>query len=546
MRARDLDRLDGDPYDVLVVGGGIHGLAIALRSREPRTARLRSSTRATSAAATSFNHQKTVHGGLRSLQAGRIDRARESIRERRTLARHRAVAAASAALPRRHVLGRGRSRLALRAAFRIDAWLGRGAERSGRAGAAPARRAGSCPAPRRSGSSPASGRSSLTGGAQLVRLPDRRVGPPDVRVRRGRRPQRRRSRELRRGGRRRARRRPGQRHGACATRSTGASSTSRARAHDQRRRQRAIPDVMALFGVRRQVPMLKAMNLVTSKPASDIALAAPDRGRPHVDARPVARPGAGRHEPVAGCASRRATHRDGGRGAGFHSRSEQRLPRPAARPQSGHAGPSRHRTGRGGRPRPRRTAHARQPDRSLRRRGTRRVLGPRPQVHNRARRRGTDDRSPSPGSLVRGWRRRAPPAGRSRARRLPTTRHWRSETARDLHVDVPLGTLRHLSARYAERAADIVRLIKDGADLCEPVAPGSPTIGAEIIHAIRHEAAHHLADIVIRRSGLGSGSHPGELALRACGQLAARELGWDSERLDQEVALVDRFYQVEP
>ena len=39
------------------------------------------------AAATSFNHQRTAHGGLRSLQTGRIGHARESIRERRALAR---------------------------------------------------------------------------------------------------------------------------------------------------------------------------------------------------------------------------------------------------------------------------------------------------------------------------------------------------------------------------------------------------------------------------------------------------------------------------
>ena len=45
--------------------------------------------------------------------------------------------------------------------------------------------------------------------------------------------------------------------------------------------------------------MLKAMNLVTTVPASDIALAAPVRDRPDADPRPVARLRADRHEPVA-------------------------------------------------------------------------------------------------------------------------------------------------------------------------------------------------------------------------------------------------------
>ena len=38
-------------------------------------------------------------------------------------------------------------------------------------------------------------------------------------------------------------------------------------------------DIMKMFGVNRDLPLVKAMNLVTSKPASDIALAAPCAAR---------------------------------------------------------------------------------------------------------------------------------------------------------------------------------------------------------------------------------------------------------------------------
>ena len=38
-------------------------------------------------AATSFNHLKTIHGGLRYLQSADLGRMRESIRERRAFAR---------------------------------------------------------------------------------------------------------------------------------------------------------------------------------------------------------------------------------------------------------------------------------------------------------------------------------------------------------------------------------------------------------------------------------------------------------------------------
>src|SRR5829696_420432 len=86
MRARNFEALGTTTFDVLVVGGGIHGLATALEAAA-RGLSVALVEAADFAAATSFNHQRTAHGGLRSLQSGRLGHARESIRERRTLAR---------------------------------------------------------------------------------------------------------------------------------------------------------------------------------------------------------------------------------------------------------------------------------------------------------------------------------------------------------------------------------------------------------------------------------------------------------------------------
>src|SRR5207237_1982096 len=124
MRARDFGALSETTFDVLVVGGGIHGLATALdaASRDLKVALVEAGD---FAAATSFNHQRTAHGGLRSLQSLRLGHARESIRERRALAR----IAPRLLRPLPFIIGTYRSwiksRLALRAAFRIDRWLGR-------------------------------------------------------------------------------------------------------------------------------------------------------------------------------------------------------------------------------------------------------------------------------------------------------------------------------------------------------------------------------------------------------------------------------------
>ncbi|MEP6592660.1 MAG: glycerol-3-phosphate dehydrogenase C-terminal domain-containing protein, partial [Acidobacteriota bacterium] len=60
--------------------------------------------------------------------------------------------------------------------------------------------------------------------------------------------------------------------------------------------------------------------------------------------------------------------------------------------------------------------------------------------------------------------------------------------------------------------------------------------------AIRNEMALRLADIVVRRTGLGSAGRPAPEALRACARLAAAELAWSPARTEEEIALTSRVY----
>src|SRR6266853_6428105 len=83
---RDLDRLTADTFDVLVVGGGIYGLAIAYDAAQ-RGLSVALIERNDFGSGASFNHLRTIHGGLRYLQSLDLARARESVRERRTVAR---------------------------------------------------------------------------------------------------------------------------------------------------------------------------------------------------------------------------------------------------------------------------------------------------------------------------------------------------------------------------------------------------------------------------------------------------------------------------
>src|SRR6266511_4938585 len=116
---RDLDRLTGRTFDVLVVGGGIYGLIIAYDAAQ-RGLAVALIERDDFGSGASFNHLRTIHGGLRYLQTLDFRRARESVRERRTIARiaPHAVKPLPFALPVYRSLTRGKT--AMRAGFLLD------------------------------------------------------------------------------------------------------------------------------------------------------------------------------------------------------------------------------------------------------------------------------------------------------------------------------------------------------------------------------------------------------------------------------------------
>jgi glycerol-3-phosphate dehydrogenase len=64
---------------------------------------------------------------------------------------------------------------------------------------------------------------------------------------------------------------------------------------------------------------------------------------------------------------------------------------------------------------------------------------------------------------------------------------------------------------------------------------GTGTLMAEVTHAVRNEMAVKLDDVILRRTDLGSGSHPGSAALRAVAERMRGLLGWRESRLEEEI-----------
>src|SRR3954462_2736841 len=116
---RDIHQLTTRTFDVLVIGGGIYGLAIACDCAL-RGLSVALVERADLGSGASFNHLRTIHGGLRYLQTLDVARARESVIERRILAAiaPHAVRPLPFALPLYRSLTRGVT--AMRAGFVLD------------------------------------------------------------------------------------------------------------------------------------------------------------------------------------------------------------------------------------------------------------------------------------------------------------------------------------------------------------------------------------------------------------------------------------------
>jgi glycerol-3-phosphate dehydrogenase len=79
---RDLGTLSEELFDILVIGGGIHGAAI-LREAAQRGFKAALVEQGDFGQATSANSLKTIHGGLRYLQQADLRRMRQSITARR-------------------------------------------------------------------------------------------------------------------------------------------------------------------------------------------------------------------------------------------------------------------------------------------------------------------------------------------------------------------------------------------------------------------------------------------------------------------------------
>ena len=538
---RDLDRLGSEQFDLLVIGGGIHGLAAAYDAAG-RGLTVALAERDDFGSGASFNHQRTVHGGLRALQRASLGRVREGIAERRTFAR----IAPHYVKPFPFITGiyggLTRGRLAMKAALRIYDAIGR----SRNAGVSqelhlPASRIESHTATTRL--FPLVRPEKLKGGAvwydyqmqQADRLTFAFALGAEARgavlanhldiV----------ALEREAGGRV---------SGARAVdRMTGRSITIRAHAVLSATGSQAAA-VAALAGLRLDVPLVRAMNVMTSRPASDIGLAAPTKsGRmlTIVGWRGRALAGTGQSDRLV---PHDAQPPDRDEVLAFITEvneafpsfklqpSEVTLVHHALVPASSGAGTPDLKG------EPELLSHEKD--------GAPGLFSLVGVKYTTARKAAEDAVTRIASSLSKRVR-----ASRSAIDVLPTAEiadveAIAIEATRAARVELPAAMTRHLSTWYGTATAPVIAMMADRPEWREPLSPSTLVTGAEIAHAATHEQALRLRDAVLRRTLLGSAGHPGREAIDKAAAIMAEIHGWNADRIAEEKALLEEVYKPLP
>ncbi|HEU5331800.1 MAG TPA: glycerol-3-phosphate dehydrogenase/oxidase [Actinocrinis sp.] len=109
----------------------------------------------------------------------------------------------------------------------------------------------------------------------------------------------------------------------------------------------------------------------------------------------------------------------------------------------------------------------------------------------------------------------------------------RLAAASGLHV----ARIEHLLRRYGSLTEELLGLIEKDRSLAQPLQGAEDYLRAEVVYAVSHEGAIHLEDVLARRTRVSLETFDrGVGSARPAAELIAGTLGWDSERIEREIA----------
>lgn len=109
--------------------------------------------------------------------------------------------------------------------------------------------------------------------------------------------------------------------------------------------------------------------------------------------------------------------------------------------------------------------------------------------------------------------------------------------------DFPESTIDYLGRIYGTEVNSVLRIARTGKSLADPLNDDGEMV-AQVIYAVREEMALTLKDILLRRTGIGTLGNPGLKVLRKVANVAAKELGWSDTRMKKEISEAKAMYEL--
>jgi glycerol-3-phosphate dehydrogenase len=109
---------------------------------------------------------------------------------------------------------------------------------------------------------------------------------------------------------------------------------------------------------------------------------------------------------------------------------------------------------------------------------------------------------------------------------------------------IPAASLKRIASTYGTGYDRVLQMARDVPALGRPLGRGCEVLGAEILYAARREMALKLADALIRRTEAGTAGHPGTDAVERAAAIMARAHNWDEWRTRNEIAEVETFFRL--
>jgi glycerol-3-phosphate dehydrogenase len=116
---------------------------------------------------------------------------------------------------------------------------------------------------------------------------------------------------------------------------------------------------------------------------------------------------------------------------------------------------------------------------------------------------------------------------------------FEAQALRTKPAGVDTASMRALLRNHGTRYAQVLRT-HERHEAIGACIPDTTTLFAEIRHAIEREMAVKLEDVVMRRTELAAGSHPGRRALEAAAMDMAQHLRWSDSRMREELLATER------